>query len=85
MLSATVTVQLSADGDDHSDRVVLQDLPQIPDGARLVVRVGDRQMLSHSAVSWLAEHARRLSIEIDAVTPQAARRWYTAIKNGSVQ
>ena len=86
MLTATVRVDLTLDEDrsdlDRADRCALQYLPQVPDGARLVVVVGDRHLLMPSAVSWLSEHSRRLHIEIDASSPHAARRWYDAIKSG---
>ena len=84
MLTATVTVNLDHDQQDvdYADRRVLQYLPQVPDGARLVVNVGERTLLMPSAVAWLSEHARRLHIEISAANPHAARRWYDAVKSG---
>lgn len=87
MLSATVTVALDYDHEDldYADRRALQYLPQVPDGARLIVVVGRREMLMPSAVAWLGEHSRRLHIEIAATTPHAARRWYDAIKTGVIE
>ena len=83
MLTATVTVELAEHEDqDWSDRRALQYLPQVPDGAHLIVVVGRRELLMPSAVAWLSEHARRLHVEISATTPHAARRWYEAIKSG---
>lgn len=83
MLSATVTVELSDHEDqDYADRRALQYLSQVPDGARLVVIVGRRELLMPSAVAWLSEHSRRLHVEISASTPHAARRWYDAIRSG---
>lgn len=84
MLTATVTVNLDHNPEDRQDRRALQYLAQVPDGAHLVVIVGDRYLLTYDAVTWLAEHARRLHIEIAASTPHAARRWYDAIKAGEV-
>lgn len=86
MLSAMVTVTLDQEADDldRADREALQCLAQVPDGARLVVNVGDRELLMPSAVSWLSAQACRLNVEISASTPSAARRWYDAIKSGRV-
>lgn len=92
VLSATVTVSLDHPEDangmgydvDLADRRALQYLPQMPDGARLVVVVGGRDLLMPSAVAWLSDHARRLHIEISASDPHAARRWYDAIKSGGL-
>ena len=87
MLTATVTVELAEHEEDQdwSDRRALQYLPQVPDGARLIVIVGKRELLMPSAVAWLSEHARRLHVEISATTPGAARRWYEAIKVGGLE
>lgn len=90
MLTATVTVNLDHNEDDsydldRTDRRALQSLDDVPDGARLTVIVGDRYFLTHSAVLWLSQHARRLHVEICAATPHAARRWYDAIKTGEVK
>jgi hypothetical protein len=88
VLTATVKVNLDHAGDeltfdlDRADRAALQYLGQIPDAAHLVVVVGKRELLMPSAVRWLAEHSRRLHVEISASTPHAARRWYDAIKSG---
>lgn len=84
MLAATVTVSLDHEPDDYLDRRALAEISQIPDGAHLVVVVGSRHFLTHSSVGWLSEHARRLHVEISAHNPQAARRWYDAIKTGEV-
>lgn len=87
VLTATVTVDLSLehpDDFDHADRQALMHLPDVPDGARLVVKVGSRTLLSPSAVAWLSVHARRLVIDINASTPHAARRWYEAVRSGEV-
>jgi hypothetical protein len=87
MITATVTVDLSFEesGDyDHRDRVALRHLEALPNGARLVVKVGDRTLLSPSAVAWLAQHARRLVIDINASSPQAVRRWHDAISTGEI-
>lgn len=90
MLSATVTLDLTRPNGcdsfdlDRLDRHSLQCLPEVPDGARLIVKVGDRELLFHSAIAWLSQHSRRLHIEIAASTPKAARRWYDAIKSGEV-
>jgi hypothetical protein len=84
MLSATVTVNLDHEPEDldRADRAALQYLAQVPDGARLVVIVGSRELLMPSAIGWLNSHAHRLNVEISASTPHAARRWYDAIKSG---
>ncbi len=72
MLTATVTVNLDHKGDsahdlDRADRCALQHVTQVPDGAHVVVVVGDRRtFLTRSAVAWLAPHVDRLDVEIDA-------------------
>lgn len=88
MVTAVVTVSLDHEGAedlDHADRRALQHLPQVPDGARVVVLVGRREVLMHSAVAWLSRHAARLQIEVSASTPRAARRWYDAITSGAIE
>lgn len=88
MLTATVTVSLDHlepgyyQDVDRDDRYALQHLPWLPDGAHVVVLVGERQLLSPSAVQWLHDHVDRLHIEISAASLEAARRWYDAIKRG---
>jgi hypothetical protein len=89
MLTATVTVNLAHDEADaydldRSDRQALQHLAQVPDGAHLVVSVGNRSFLTCSAVAWLSRHVERLDVEIEAADPWAARRWYDAIRSGEV-
>jgi hypothetical protein len=88
MLTATVTVNLDhedADDLDYADRRALQYLAQVPDGARLIVVVGRRELLMPSSVGWLSGQARRLHVEISATTPGAARRWMDALKTGEVE
>ena len=91
MLTATVTVNLNHESAnpidldlDRRDRHALQYLPDVPDGAHLIVVVGGRTCLTHSAVTWLVPHTDRLDVEIDASDPWAARRWYDAIKSGEI-
>lgn len=90
MLTATVSVDLDLvepgywQDVDKEDRRALMTIDDIPDGARLIVNVGDRDLLMPSAPKILCEHSDRLNIEIAASSPQSARRWYDAIKAGEV-
>lgn len=88
MLTVTVTVDLRAEhpehGYDHADRHALHRLADLPNGARLVVTVGDRTLLTTAAVTWLFQHSRRLVVDINAASPHVARRWYDAISTGEV-
>lgn len=89
MLSAVVSINLDHcepgyhQDVDRDDRRVLEMLGRVPDGARLVVVVGGRKVLTYSAVAWLHTHVDRLHIELSASSPEGARRWYDAITSGS--
>ena len=89
-VSATVTLTLDHQTPgywqelDREDRWALDSLSRIPDGARLIVEVKARELLTDSAVAWLRDHAHRLNIEVAASTPEAARRWYDGIVHGAV-
>lgn len=58
----------------------LSSLPDVPSGARIVVRVGALAP-EPTAVRVLALHERRLHIDLQG-TPFAVRRWLDAIRSG---
>lgn len=85
MLTATVTVDLNHHESgyfqdlDRDDRHVLQFIDQMPDGARLIVNVGERALVLSSACLTLRHASARLHVEIVAANPHVARRWRDAI------
>lgn len=86
MISGTVYVDLSAS--DHSDllqrtdRYLLDVLSMVPDGARVVVNIGDRQHVTQDAAVWLHEHDHRLVIDIQGTDPRAVARFVQAGRVG---
>lgn len=87
MLTATVTVDLDypePDGMwrdlDRDDRHALADLDGVPDGARLIVNVGRRDLVMPSARLALRAASVRLDVEIVAASPFTARKWLDAIR-----
>lgn len=91
MLTAIVTIDIAHNIKDdepfdlgRADRHALWGLDQMPDGAELRVRVGNRSILMPDSIEVLARHSRRLCIKIDAADATTARRWLDAIRNGDL-
>ena len=86
MISGTVYVDLSAC--DYStqlqrtDRHLLDVLTRVPDGARVVVDIGNRTHVTQDAAVWLHEHDHRLSIEIRGSVPEAVADFIRAGRAG---
>ncbi len=86
MLTATVTVDLDHHEPgywqdlDRDDRHALQHIDRVPDGARLLVNVGRREIVLDSARLALRAAAIRLDVEIVAASPWVARKWLDAIR-----
>lgn len=87
MISGTIYVDLSmADGStergQRPDRYLLDVLPRVPDGARVVVDIGNRQRVSQDAAVWLHDHNHRLEIEIRGTNPEAVATFIRAGRAG---
>jgi hypothetical protein len=77
MLTGSPTYDLT-DAEPHRMRNRLASLPDVPSGARVVVRVGALAP-EPTAVRVLALHERRLHVDLQG-TPFAVRRWLEAIR-----
>jgi hypothetical protein len=86
MITGCVRINLSQD--DYSsqlqrtDRHLLDVLHRVPDGARVVVDIGDRKFVTQDAAAWLHEHDHRLSIEIHGTNPEAVAAFIHAGRSG---
>jgi hypothetical protein len=78
VLTGSPTYDL-ADAPADRMRNRLASLPDVPSGARVVVRVGALAP-EPTAVRVLALHERRLQVDIEG-TPFAVRRWLDAIRS----
>jgi hypothetical protein len=78
MLTATVFVDLTDDAEPDSMRHRVACLPDVPSGARVVVRVG-ALTIEPEVVRVLALHQRRLLLDVQG-TPFAVRRWLEAVR-----
>lgn len=90
MISGTVYVDLSAfDAGaarlQRTDRYLLDVLNRVPDGARVVVDIGDRAHVSQDAAVWLHNHDHRLLIEIQGTNPDAVASFIRAGRAGEWQ
>jgi hypothetical protein len=77
MLSGTVTFDLR-DAARERMRNRLFSLPEVPNGARVVVQVGALAP-EPEAIRLLAEHESRLLLDIQGM-PSAVRRWLDAVR-----
>ena len=78
-LVGTVTIDLT-DSTPERFRNRLACLPEIPSGARLVIRVGPLKV-EPEAARLIALHERRLLVDIEGSTPFAVRRWVDAVRD----
>lgn len=90
MISGTVIVDLSqvdvaAARLQRTDRYLLDVLSRVPNGARVIVDIGDRKHVSQDAAVWLNEHDHRLDIEIRGTDPDAVARFVRAGRAGEWQ
>lgn len=78
-------VDLAADpySRQNTDRHMLDVLRAVPDGARVVVDIGNRQHVSQDAAVWLHDHDHRLEVEIRGTDPAAVSRFIRAGRAGS--
>ena len=84
MLTATAVCDLTEATKPENMRHRVACLPDVPSGARVVIRVGALAP-EPAVVRVLAIHERRLHLDIQG-TPSAVRRWLDAIgsSNGEV-
>lgn len=80
MVTGSVVLDLTTAKRDAM-RHRLSTLPEVPDGARLVVQVG-ASAPEPEAVRLLAEHEKRLLIDLHG-SAFAVRRWVAAVRAGS--
>lgn len=66
----------------HADRWALCVLDQCPDGASVVVDIGDRQYVTRDAAHWLKKNDHRLQIDIRGTKPEAVLRFVLAAREG---
>lgn len=64
------------------DRKQLSMLEACPDGARVIVDIGQRTYVSQDAAIWIHDHADRLLIEIVGAYPDAVSRFVQAARAG---
>lgn len=86
MITAALLVDLSREPDvlanEARDRRQLMTVGSAPDGARVIVMIGDRVWYSHDAIRILHEHSARLSIEIIGPDPAVLTAWVNAVGTG---
>ena len=66
----------------RGDRYLLDVLNRVPDGACVIVDIGDRSFVTQDAARWLHEHDHRLSIDIHGTDPDAVARFIRAGRAG---
>jgi hypothetical protein len=91
VLSATIRLDLSRPGadlldadEDREDRRALSCFERLPDGADVVVYVGNRKFPSCSAARAIHEHEPRLNLRLEAGPDSDVRRWLAAGRTGEV-
>lgn len=89
MITGTVVIDLSAcdysSQMQRTDRHLLDVLNQVPDGARVIVNIGNRRHVTQDAAVWLHEHDHRLDIEIRGSSPDAVAAFIRAGRAGEWQ
>lgn len=87
MISGAITIDLSqADFSSQlqrTDRYLLDVLKRAPEGARVIVDIGDRQHVTQDAAAWLHDHDHRLEIEVHGTSPEAVARFIRAGRTGT--
>lgn len=66
-----------------ADRRALQVLDECPDGAVVIVDIGQREFVTEDAARWLHQHDHRLQIDIRGSQPIAVARFITAARAGT--
>lgn len=86
MVTGSLLLDLStapkAPTDEGRDRRALAALECVPDGARVMVNIGDRRWPSLDAAIWLHHHADRLHLEIQGSLDANVRAWVHAVRAG---
>lgn len=88
MITGSIYVKLPELRDDWpnqggADRRALSVLRQCPDGADVIVDIGDRDYVSQDAAIWLYEHDHRLRIDIRGSKPRAVQEFVGAARAGT--
>ena len=88
MISGSIRIDLAGDPDDwlnagHADRRALEAMRMCPDGARVIVDIGNRWHVTDDAIGWLHEHQQRLDIEIQGADPAAVAKFVRAARAGT--
>ncbi|MFF0268657.1 hypothetical protein [Kribbella sp. NPDC004536] len=78
--TGTVLVDLRRVADDRL-RHLVADLESAPDGARVVVLIGDRWLVDYEAAADLRRYAERLYVDVQG-TARAVARWLQVIRTG---
>ena len=88
MITGAVRIDLHGDADDwmnagYADRCALEVLRRCPDGARVIVDIGNRFHVTDDAVHWLHDHEQRLVIEIQGADPETVAKFVRAARLGT--
>lgn len=88
MITGSIYVSLPERRDDwmwqgNADRRALRVLDECPDGAVVIVDIGDRDFVTDDAARWLHQHDHRLQIDIRGSRPAAVARFVTAARAGT--
>jgi hypothetical protein len=85
-VTGSVTIKLGEVNDAYDqcrlDRCRLDVLERVPDGAAVIVDIGDRQFVSQDAAIWIHRHIERLHIRIDGTDPASVRSFVSAAQGG---
>lgn len=68
--------------DESQERAKVAELDHLPDGARAIIQVGDRDYLSCWTVSLIHPHTERLLIEVQGSNAYAVERMVVDIRLG---
>jgi hypothetical protein len=84
MVTGSVRVDLSVEPDlcGTADKHALAPLDDVPDGAHVVVDVGDRRYVPLDAATWLRRNAHWLNLEIQGTPSADIRAWVDAARGG---
>jgi hypothetical protein len=86
VVTGRITVLLDVEPDTNwtRDRRQLAVLDRCPDGAEVLVDIGNRQHPTPDAAGWLCKHESRLAITISGSCPEAVSRFIHAARSGDV-